>query len=48
MNSTTTGILLLSFVCCIWPVLFHFAWVWIANGAHRIDWQAIRWPWSKD
>lgn len=40
-------------LCCLWPVIVHFAWVFIERGISKRDWSNIqwsefRWPWSKD
>lgn len=53
MNNNNTGVLLTAFVCCGWPLIFHFA---ITRGLRYIaerDWSNLQWhqikfPWSKD
>ena len=42
------GILMLTFVCCIWPIIFHFGLNWLMGYGKRIDWKEINWtPWRK-
>jgi hypothetical protein len=41
------SILLLGFVCCVWPLIFYFVVNWLLGYSKRIDWKNIEWPWRK-
>lgn len=34
-------------LCCIYPIAFYLAVTWFMKRAKLIDWQNIRFPWSK-
>jgi hypothetical protein len=46
------GVPLLIGICCVWPIIVHFAWIYIGKRIaerdwNHIQWSEIRWPWSK-
>lgn len=43
MRDVTLGMLFTVGLCCVYPILFHFAWMYIANGFAKRDWRNINW-----
>lgn len=51
--SNSTGVLLTLFICCGWPLIFHFALTYVLHYIAERDWSNIQWhhikfPWSKE
>jgi Sec-independent protein secretion pathway component TatC len=47
------GVPLLIGLCCVWPLIVHFGWVFIQRGITQRDWSNIQWsdipwPWRKN
>lgn len=47
MNNNYSYLYTLAF-CCLYPILFHLAIVWLTKYAKRIDWSNIRLPWRRN